>query len=176
MRIPMSRQHVIVLALALSSTLPLRAQSTSTTAATCAWDACALRIEENKVLQGIEGREVGKLSLFKGVKSVAWTSDSARQFASRAQSSHSTGLVFKTLGFAASIAGAVILFKGEETSTHDVNGATTTTTTIKKSDLYTGIGLGIGAAVLGAIGEVFDGRARKFLSRAVWWNNREIAR
>jgi hypothetical protein len=47
---------------------------------------------------------------------------------------------------------------------------------IKKSDVYTSLGLSIGGGVVGLGAAALDSHARKLLSRAVWWHNRELAR
>lgn len=146
------------------------------TADTCSYDQCSMRVEEGGVLQGIAGRPVGKLSIFSGVGSVPWLNDSARVFAKSAQSSHVGATLVKALGYASYFGGVAFAVKASKDAVDRTNAGTGADTSIKKQDLYIILGLEIGGSVLGIIGQTIDSHARKMLSRAVWWHNRDLAR
>jgi len=181
------RGRVLALAAATfaAGTLPLAARAqqpdAGQTAATCTYDRCGLRLAEGAVLQGIEGQRVGRLALFSNVStSVPWLSDSARRYAGSARSAHNGAASLRILSFAAQVAGAVLYIKAVQDANDRADDAageeSADNVSIKKSDVYTSVGLSIGGAVIGVAAAALDSHARNLLSRAVWWHNRELAR
>ncbi|MGI8499358.1 MAG: hypothetical protein ACR2OG_17435 [Gemmatimonadaceae bacterium] len=146
-------------------------------AATCTYDQCSLRLEESSVLQGIEGRQVARLSTFSNVvSSVPWLNDSARAYARSARSSHVGATLMKTLGFGSSVAGIALGVKAVKDARDRANATPDATAVIDEKDVYTALGFQVGGWVLNRIGEAIDSHARKTLARAVWWHNRDLSR
>lgn len=147
----------------------------------CTYDACALRVEEGAVVQGADGRPVGSLGVFGNVgRSVPWRSDAARRYAQSAQAQHRGARFLQTVGYLGQLAGVALFAVAAKDAQDRANADAATdnpsgNVSISKSKVYTSLGVTIGGSLLGTIGGAVDSHARKLLSRAVWWNNRELA-
>jgi hypothetical protein len=142
----------------------------------CTYDRCALRIEGGKVVRGARGTRVAGLGLFSGVAGrVRWTSDSALRYARSYRSNHTGAGVMKVIAFAGSVAGAVLLVQAY-TEARDRNATGEGTVGLDRSKLHAVYGVAIGSTAFGFVGGLLEGHARKQLSRAIWWHNRDLPR
>jgi hypothetical protein len=144
-------------------------------AAACPYDACALRLEAGKVLQGAAGRKVAGLGAFSSVMGIEWSSDSARRYARSYQGNHTGATVVNTISLAASLVAGYLLFKAYDDA-RDRLPEGQGTVGLDKSRLNAVYGVAIGSALFRTVGGLLDRKARRQLSRAVWWHNRELAR
>lgn len=125
----------------------------------CSYESCALRVEEGwfsrRLVRGPEGTVVARLGLG-GPKlvDVVQLSDSAVAHARSYQSAQRTGDIASLLGSIGSIAALVAL--DDDTDSGEV------------------IAINVGAAVVFAIGQGFHIKARRELSRSLWWYNRDV--
>jgi hypothetical protein len=125
----------------------------------CSYDSCALRVEDGwfsrRLVRGPEGTVVARLGIGgPSLAGIVQLSDSAVAHARRYQSAQRTGDVVSLLGTIGSIAALVAL--DDDTSTGEV------------------VAVNVGAAVVFAIGQGFHIRARRELSRSLWWYNRAV--
>jgi hypothetical protein len=141
----------------------------------CAYDACALRIEGGSVVQGAAGRHVAGLGVFSNVAGrIRWSSDSAQHYASSYSSNHTAGAVTRVLAWlGGAVATGLLVDAYLDARDRAVEGGTVA---LDKSKLHAVYGVAIGSSVLGFVGNLFEGHARKRLSRAIWWHNRELLR
>jgi hypothetical protein len=140
---------------------------------TCTYYACALRIEEGTVLKGAEGHRITDLHAF------PWSSDSASAHAAGYRANHTTGTALRVLAFAGTLGSLGLILKAtadameaEEADETDQDAATADF----EQQYRIAIGISLGSSAVGLVGRLFDSRARKQLSRAVWWHNRAFAR
>jgi hypothetical protein len=143
--------------------------------ALCAYDACALRIEGGSVVQGAAGRRVAGLGIFSNVAGrVHWSSDSALRYARSYGSNHTAAGVTRGLASAGGIVATVLLVQAYlDARDREVGGGTLE---LDQSKLHAVYGVAIGSTVVGFVGRLFEGHARKQLARAIWWHNRELPR
>jgi hypothetical protein len=143
--------------------------------ALCAYDACALRIEGGSVVQGAAGKRVAGLGIFSNVAGrVRWSSDSALRYARSYGSNHTAAGVTRGLASAGGIVATVLLVQAYlDARERGVDGGTVGLDRSKLNAVY---GVAIGSSVVGFVGRLFEGHARKQLARAIWWHNRELPR
>jgi hypothetical protein len=125
----------------------------------CSYDSCALRVEDGwfsrRLVRGPEGTTVARLGLGgPSLASVVQLSDSAVTHARRYQSAQRAGDIISLVGTVGSIAALVALDDD--------------------SDASQTIAINVGSAVVFAIGQGFHIKARRELSRSLWWYNREV--
>lgn len=125
----------------------------------CTYDECALRLAggSGRILRGIEGEEVARIGWFGGSIERAFAgSDSALVFARRFAPTVRTGLVLEFVGFGL-IAGASALQESRGVGAPEVGLA----------------GAGLVAIHFGSrrLSLGYD-----YLSRAIWWYNRDLQR
>lgn len=133
----------------------------------CPYDLCALRMEGAHLVRGVHGERVGKISLFRftRIEPLFMTpSDSAIGYARVFDRDYPTGVLMYWTGVIVSPAALAFVLKRRE----------------QDSRFATRDGVLIGVAIAGIALE-FGGvkkmlRARRALSRAIWWNNRDLAR
>ena len=160
-----------VASLLLAAAAPAAAQEPTATPAPvvtnagqpCGYDSCVLRVEESwfsrKLVRGPEGTVVARLG-FGGpsLASVVQVSDSAVAHARAYQRASTTAAVFNTLGLAASVASWVIYLQGDDGE--DLRQEVTA--------------INVAALVSGIIGTTFNYKARRELTRSLWWYNRSV--
>jgi hypothetical protein len=129
----------------------------------CSYDSCVLRVEDTwfsrRLVRGPEGTVVARLG-FGGpsLASVVQLSDSAVHHARLYQRAQTTGTVITTLGTLASLASWVIYANAD-----------------RDEDLRQEVtAINVGALVAGIVGTTFHLKARRELSRSVWWYNRAV--
>lgn len=129
----------------------------------CSYDACALRVEDGwfsrRLLRGPEGTVVARLGIGgPSLASVVQISDSAVQHARRYQSAQRTGTVLTTIGSLGALAAVVAL----NLQDRDVDDEA--------------IAVNIAGLAVWIAGNTYLYKARRELSRSVWWYNRAVAR
>jgi len=131
--------------------------------APCAYDACAFRLEDDRLVQGALGTEVARLGIFTApMRGVAWSSDSARVQAARFSSRYANARGLKTGAVFGSAVATILLVNAEEgSSNRDAIGPAV---------------LLVASSVLSIVGQQIENSARRQLSRAIWWHNRELPR
>jgi hypothetical protein len=143
--------------------------------ALCAYDACALRIEGGSVVQGAAGSRVAGLGIFSNVAGrVRWSSDSALHYARSYGSNHTAAGVTRGLASAGGIVATVLLVQAYLDARDRAGDGGTVG--LDRSKLHAVYGVAIGSSVVGFVGRLFEGHARKQLARAIWWHNRELPR
>ena len=157
-----------VLAALLLSNAPAAGQDPSlpNAASACTYDACALRLEQRRLLRGVQSQPVFTLRLWGAprLRPHVASSDSALAYAAEFDRHYTAGTRFGLLGLlGAAVAGA--LYTNSE-------GAA------DLSDREVIVQLGVVAVSLGLT--LYGGRrvnrAMRDLSRAIWWYNRELPR
>jgi len=127
----------------------------------CSYDSCVLRVEDGwfsrKLLRGPEGVEVARLG-FGGpsLASMVQISDSAVAHARSYQRAQRVGATLTTVGSIAAIAATIVL---NEQNTDVRNEAWA---------------VNIGGLAVWVVGNTFLYKARRELSRSVWWYNRTV--
>jgi hypothetical protein len=118
---------------------------------------------------------VAGLGVFSNVAGrVRWSSDSARHYAGSYGSNHTAGAVTRVLAWlGGAVATGLLVDAYLDARDRAVEGGTVA---LDRSKLHAVYGVGIGSSVLGFVGNLFEGHARKQLSRAIWWHNRELPR
>jgi hypothetical protein len=167
----MQRLRTLAIVAATLTARPLAAQDpapASKPAAPCSYDACALRVEEGRVLRGRQGEQVGRLRWFSATSllPLVGPSDSARFYASEFDRHYGAGARWSALG---GLADGVLI-----ASLLHTTSAAGTNDRWRGRDwlLLGGAVVGLGASVYG---EHQLKRARRGLARAIWWHNRELA-
>jgi hypothetical protein len=128
----------------------------------CTYDSCVLRVEETwfgrRIVRGQEGTLVARLGLGgPSLTNVVIGSDSAIHHARLYDRAQTTGSVLTLIGTLGSIASFIAYTQRDP-----------------EDDLRSEIvAVNIGALVLGVVGTTFQYRARRELSRSLWWYNRE---
>ena len=127
-----------------------------------AYDASALRVEthiaHSRVLQGAEGKELGKLGLFRSLD--------IEQVVSRSPVAAAEARVYKInymQGQIAALAGVAALASGIVLSSNGANNASTPI-------------LIVGGGIATLWGAQHLNTAFRALSRSIWWYNRELPR
>ena len=156
-----------VLAVILLASAPAAGQEPSlpNAASTCTYDACALRLEQRRLLRGAEGQPILSLGTW-GAPSLrphVASSDSALAYAAEFDRHYTVGTRVGFLGLlGAAVAGALYASYDSALS----------------SDRPVVVPLGVVAVSLGLT--VYGGRrmdrAMRSLSRAIWWYNRDLPR
>ena len=146
------------------SAAPLTAESqggTSTSVA-CPYDECALRLEGPRLLRGVQGVPVGRLTLWSGPRltDLVSTSDSARAYARRFDANYNWGSRLSFVGALFLAAVGVDHLRGYQGTMR------------REHQLELGIS---GGALLLAGGFKLR-RANEALSRAMFWYNRDLPR
>jgi len=127
----------------------------------CSYDACVLRVEETwfgrKVVRGPEGALVARLGLGgPSLANVVVGSDSAVYHARLYERAQTTGTVLTLIGTLGSVASLIAYSQREP-----------------EDDLRSEvIAVNVGALVVGIVGTSFQYKARRELSRSLWWFNR----
>jgi len=147
----MKRATLLVLAVALSAARPAAAQEP----AACTYDACALRVEDNRIVRGARGAQVARWGLFQTPELTSLVQGSA-------QAEEHARIFDRTAPRAqwVSLAGALLLVAprlNDDRHTSDVE-----------------LGAVISGAALTLYGATLQVRAQRALSRAVWWYNRDL--
>jgi hypothetical protein len=142
----------------LAPPAPAAAQ-TATPAETCAYDACALRLWENDLLEGREGERVAAFGFFRppAARELLEASDSAAWHLDRVEETYTSGRVIWILGQAASLAGLVMYFSPDPA--------------VQKG----GFAAQTAGFLVTSLGQRRVTTAKEAMSRAVWWYNRDVA-
>jgi hypothetical protein len=154
-----------VFAAAIAS--PLRAQDGPPGGAACSYDVCALRVEEDRILKGSHGTEVGRLGAWSATPLVPLVvrSDSAQFYALQFDRHYAAGVRWSALsGLALGVAAVFLLDRDHHADEH-WNG----------NDWAWASGLAFSLAT-GAYGGHRLRLARRGIARAIWWHNRELTR
>lgn len=133
----------------------------------CSYDACALRLEGAHLVRGLRGERVGRIGLFRFTRIeplIAVPSDSAIAYARLFDREYRTGtLMFWTGVIVPQVALAFLLKRHEQNSRFEpVDGVLT--------------GLAFGGIAVEYVALKKMSRAGRALGRAIWWNNRDLAR
>jgi hypothetical protein len=155
--------RIAALLLGLLAALPTaESQGTTPTSAACTYDECALRLEGQRLLRGIQGVQVGRLTLWTGprLSDLVSTSDSARVYARRFDANYSWGSRLAFLGGLFLAAVAVDHLRGYQGT--------------MRREHELGVGISGGALLL--VGGLKLRRANEGLSRAMFWHNRNLPR
>lgn len=127
----------------------------------CSYDSCALRVEDGwfsrRLVRGPNGVLVAKLGIGgPKVTEIVQLSDSAVAHARSYQHAQTVGNTFTLLGTISSVAAIVALNqrKGDQRSES--------------------IAVNVGTLVLYGIGTAYNLKARRELSRSLWWYNRAV--
>jgi hypothetical protein len=150
---------------------PLVRLATAQTAAPerplCSYDTCALHVEENRILKGSQGVEVGRLRTWSAtaVLPLVGASDSARYYATRFDGNYGAGTRWTTISAVAAGVGFAFLFDRDHSGGEHWNG--------NDWAWLAGFAVSIGT---GAYGAHRLQLARRGLARAIWWRNRELTR
>jgi len=129
----------------------------------CTYDACVLRVEETwfgrKVVRGPEGTMVARLGLGgPSLRNVVVGSDSAVYHAGLYERAQTTGALLTLVGTLGSIASFIAYTQRDP-----------------EDDLRSEVlAVNVGALVLGVVGTTFQLKARRELSRSLWWHNRRV--
>ena len=131
----------------------------------CDYDACVLRVEETwlsrTLVSGPEGRVVARLGIGgPRLDRIVALSDSAAAHARAYHRAQTTGSILTLVGAAASIA-SFVAYAGDEPT---------------RDERRQVVAINVGAAVVGIVGQTFQARARRELSRSLWWYNRAVTR
>lgn len=129
----------------------------------CTYDACALRVEDGwfgrRVVRGPEGTLVARLGLGgPRLENIVAGSDSAVYHARIYQRAENTGAVLTLVATIGSIASFIAYTQRD--ADDDLRDEV--------------VAVNISALVLGVVGTTFQLRARRELSRALWWHNRAV--
>ena len=129
----------------------------------CDYDSCVLRVEETwfsrTLVSGPDGRVVARLGWGgPSLERIVAVSDSAVVHARRYRRAQNTGAVLTLVGAAASIASFVAYAQDD----------------LSDDRRRQVVAINIGAAVVGVVGQTFQTRARRELSRSLWWYNRAV--
>ena len=157
----------VAAALLAATMLPGRAAAQDTTriltagGLPCSYDSCALRVEDGwfsrKLVRGPDGVVVAKLGLGgPSLVSVVQLSDSAVAHARRYQSAQRIGATLTTVGSIATVA-AVIALNQQDRDVRDE-----------------ALAVNIGGLAVWVVGNTFLYKARRELSRSLWWYNRAV--
>ena len=144
----------------------LRAQDVSRRAP-CSYDVCSLRVEENRILKGTAGTEVGRLGGWSATALVPLVvqSDSAQFYARQFDQHYAAGTRWTFFsGLALGVAVVFLLDRDHDAGEH-WNG--------NDWAWVSGLAVSLGT---GVYGERRLKLARRGLARAIWWHNRELAR
>jgi hypothetical protein len=148
----------------LSAALPPTAdsQALAPTAKVCTYDECALRLEGPRLLRGVQGVPVGRLTLWSGPRltDLVSTNDSARMYAQRFDANYSRG---SRLAF---VGGLFLAAVGVD----HVRGSQGTMRREHQLEL------GVAGVALALVGGIKLSRANQALSRAMFWHNRDLPR
>ena len=159
-------RFVCVAALAAVIGSPLRAQDVSARAG-CSYDVCALRVEEDRILRGPDGTEMGRLGWWSATRlaPLVVQSDSAQFYARQFDRHYDAGMRWTAVsGLALGVAAVVLLGRS-----HQAGGDWNGNVLVWDSGLAVSLGTGV-------YGERRLKLARGGLARAIWWHNRELAR
>ena len=157
-----------VLAVILLSSAPAAGQEPSlpNAASTCTYHACALRLEQRRLLRGAEGQPILSLGIWgaPSLRPQVASSDSALAYAAEFDRHYTAGTRTGFLGLlGAAVAGALYAHYDDRALS---------------SDRPIMVPLGVAAVSLGLT--VYGGRrmdrAMRSLSRAIWWYNRDLPR
>lgn len=127
----------------------------------CSYDSCVLRVEDGwfsrKLLRGPEGVEVARLG-FRGpsLASMVQISDSAVAHARSYQRAQNVGATLTTVGSIAALTATIVLNE-QNTDVRDEAWA-----------------VNIGGLAVWVVGNTFLYKARRELSRSIWWYNRAV--
>ena len=129
----------------------------------CDYASCVLRVEETwfsrKLVTGAEGRVVARLGWGgPSLERIVAISDSAAAHARAYRRAQNTGSLLTLVGAAASIASFVAYAQDD----------------LSADDRRQVVAINVGAAVVGAVGQTFQIRARRELARSLWWYNRAV--
>ena len=161
-----SRSALGVVAIATLVARPMSAQSSPAAAGPqpCSYDACALRVERGwfseRIVQGSTGTRVATLNAFgPTIVPLVQRSDSAVAQARNFQRDRRRGTVLTLAGLTMYIVAAA--------NSHFFDGNLPSPTDAQWAAMGGGL-------VLTLVGAHFELRAERALSRALWWNNREL--
>ena len=129
----------------------------------CDYDSCVLRVEETwfsrKLVSGPNDRVVARLGWGgPSLERIVAISDSAAAHARAYQRAQTTGSILTLVGAAASIASFVAYAQDD----------------VSDDARRQVVAINIGAALVGVVGQTFQIRARRELSRSLWWYNRAV--
>jgi hypothetical protein len=146
---------------------PLRAQDAPPAGAVCSYDVCGLRVEEDRILKGTQGTEVGRLGLWRATPLVPLMvqSDSAQFYARQFDRHYAAGVRWTTFSGLALGAAAVFLVDRHHDAAQHWNG--------NDWGWLSSLAVSMGT---GAYGGRRLRLARGGLARAIWWHNRELVR
>lgn len=136
-------------------------RSTTAVGSVCSYDTCAMRLEGALLIRGIRGERVGRVGLFSGsrlTRLLTAQSDSATAYARSFDRDHRSGAALFWSGSVAT-AVAVALALRRQSGTDQASLAVAVT--------------GMAVQVSGIIRLA---KAQRDLGRALWWNNRNLAR
>jgi hypothetical protein len=137
-------------------------------AAPCSYDTCALRVEQGRILRGIASVRVGRLGAFSATRlsPLVIASDSAQRYAAAFDQHYGPGMRWAAVGGIGLGVVTVVVLDPSERQRHS-------------DGQWRGRDWGLLAGLLVSIGASEYGRrrverARRALSRSVWWHNREL--
>jgi hypothetical protein len=159
----------VALAAALSAAAPAAAHAqeparvVTAPGTPCDYDSCVLRVEETwfsrKLVSGPHDRVVARLGWGgPSLERIVAISDSAAAHARAYQRAQATGSILTLVGAAASIASFVAY--AQDDASDD-----------RRRQV---VAINVGAALVGIAGQTFQIRARRELSRSLWWYNRAV--
>src|SRR5687768_10266869 len=124
----------------------------------CDYDSCVLRVEETwfsrKLVSGPNDRVVARLGWGgPSLERIVALSDSAAAHARAYQRAQTTGSILTLVGAAASIASFVAYARDD----------------VSDDARRQVVAINVGAALVGVVGQTFQIRARRELSRSLWW-------
>jgi hypothetical protein len=128
---------------------------------TCSYETCALRIVEDKVLAGADGREIARPGLFSPprLRPLLEVSDSASFYIEVLENNYTSGQVMSLLGL---IAVSIPYLMQRES--------------FEGPPAAIAVGLSLGGAAAVIIGGIRSRRARTALANAIWWYNLALTR
>lgn len=150
----------------------LGAQDSTRAAAStlCTWDSCALRVEDGRILRGVQGIPVGRLGFLGAthLSPLVAPTDSARYYAGVFDRNYASGSRMSLLGQVG--AGLCLLFVLDRSGRTDGNADQW------RNEDWALLGGLVASMGVSQYGVTKIGRANRALSRAMWWSNRELAR
>ena len=166
-----SRATLVAAALSLLAPAAARAQEpgrvVTAPGTPCDYDSCVLRVEETwfsrRLVSGPDGRVVARLGWGgPSLERIVALSDSAAAHARAYQRAQTTGSILTLVGAAASIASFVAY--AQDDASDDASDD-------RRRQV---VAINVGAALVGVVGQTFQIRARRELSRSLWWYNRAV--
>jgi hypothetical protein len=161
-RLAASLFAVMLASLAAASSNAQATDQARAAVSSCTYDRCAFRIEGIDIVQGMEGRRVGRIWPF-GVPAMTQFvagSDSAVKYARIFERDYPRGTAIGLVG--AVMTGAALQGMFDDFPPSKVH-----------EEWVAAFAVGLGAGIWGGI---LEGRARRALSKSIWWYNRDLPR